>query len=118
MNNMAKKPDDGDDLDAQLQHLQMLRVQAGLTQKEMARKLGLSQSQISRIEKNPSSIEVEQLTKWVKICAGILGVRMLAFPPALLILGGVMGFSLAMTNEKLRNKLYDYVTEIANHLRD
>lgn len=42
-------------------HLRALRAAKGLSQSEVAAKLGLSQARVARIEKDPLSIRVEQL---------------------------------------------------------
>ena len=42
-------------------HLRALRLAKGWTQAQLAAKLGLSQTRIARIEKDPLSISVDQL---------------------------------------------------------
>ncbi|WP_296510290.1 helix-turn-helix transcriptional regulator [Rhodoferax sp.] len=44
-------------------HLRALRLANGWSQKQLAEKLGLSQSRVARIERDPLSISVEQLLK-------------------------------------------------------
>lgn len=43
------------------QHLRSLRKASGLTQADLARRLGVVQSRVADIEANPGSISVEQL---------------------------------------------------------
>lgn len=44
-------------------HLRALRLAKGWTQAQLAAKLGLSQTRIARIEKDPLSISVDQLLR-------------------------------------------------------
>ncbi len=44
-------------------HLRALRLAKGWSQKQLAEKLGLSQSRIARIERDPLSISVDQMLK-------------------------------------------------------
>ena len=53
-------------------HLRALRLAQGCSQKQLAEKLGLSQSRIARIERHPLGISVEQMLKVL----GALGASM------------------------------------------
>lgn len=44
-------------------HLRALRKNKGLSQAQLGRLLGLSQTRIARIEKDPTSVSVDQLLK-------------------------------------------------------
>ena len=44
-------------------HLRALRTAKGLSQEELGIKLGLSQTRIARIEKNPLNVSVAQILK-------------------------------------------------------
>ncbi len=44
-------------------HLRALRLAKGWTQAQLATKLGLSQTRVARIEKDPLSISVDQLLR-------------------------------------------------------
>ena len=48
--------------------LRNLRVRAGLSQEAMAKKLGVSRVQISRIERGISSTPVETIVAWHRAC--------------------------------------------------
>jgi ribosome-binding protein aMBF1 (putative translation factor) len=49
------------------------RKQAGMTQRELAQKAGLSQPQLSRVEKNPTSASTSTLRK----IASVLGIKLI-----------------------------------------
>jgi len=57
-------------------HIKPLRIEAGLTQEDLAEQIGCTQSEISRIEKGERAIKVDRLLK----LAAALGVE----PAALL----------------------------------
>ena len=44
--------------------IKQLRIDAGLTQNDLAQALGIPQSQISRYEENPDAISFGLLKKW------------------------------------------------------
>jgi transcriptional regulator with XRE-family HTH domain len=48
--------------------LRGLRESAQLTQQELAQRLGLSQSEISRLEQDPSAISLSVLARWQSVC--------------------------------------------------
>lgn len=45
-----------------------LRERTGISQAELSIHLGIDQSQISRIEKNPKKIDYELVEKWITVC--------------------------------------------------
>ena len=47
------------------QHLRSLRKAQGLTQAQLAARLGVAQSRISAVEKDASSVTSEQLFRWL-----------------------------------------------------
>lgn len=47
------------------QHLRSLRKAQGLTQAQLAARLGVAQSRISAVEKDASSLTSEQLFRWL-----------------------------------------------------
>ena len=53
-------------------HLRSLRKARGLTQAELALRLGVNQSRLGKIERNPASISVEQFLRLVTL----LGARL------------------------------------------
>ncbi|TWT42152.1 Antitoxin HipB [Phycisphaerae bacterium RAS1] len=76
LNDPATEWIDADDFALQLaaSRITKARKKAGLTQKQLGDKLGLPQSQISRIEKNPDRTTVRTLKK----IAAALGVNVSA----------------------------------------
>jgi len=52
-------------------HIKLLRIEAGLTQEDLAEQIGCTQSEISRIEKGERAIKVDRLLK----LAAALGVE-------------------------------------------
>ena len=55
--------------------LKEARESAGLTQAELAERLGLSQSQVSKCERGERRVDVIELREW----CGAMGVRLSAF---------------------------------------
>lgn len=53
-------------------HLRALRKAKGLSQAQLGKLLGISQTRVARIEKDPTSVSVDQLLKVL----GALGVQM------------------------------------------
>jgi transcriptional regulator with XRE-family HTH domain len=53
--------------------LEKKRVDAKITQAEMATFLGISQSQVSRYEQDPDNVPAGTLKKWLQICGEIAG---------------------------------------------
>lgn len=51
-----------------LNRLAAFRKASGITQLELANILGVSQSNIARLEKNPETISLEQLEDWLRAC--------------------------------------------------
>lgn len=60
------------------QLLKSLRKARGLTQTELARRLGVGQSRVADIEREPGSVSVEQLMQLLSI----LGARLMIQDPA------------------------------------
>jgi HTH-type transcriptional regulator/antitoxin HipB len=56
-------------------HLRALRVSQGWSQKQLAEKLGLSQSRIARIERDPLSISVDQMLKVLGVLGASMGIH-------------------------------------------
>lgn len=50
------------------EYLKKSREQAGLTQVELARRLGIQQSAISHIERGENAPQWSTLVRWVEIC--------------------------------------------------
>jgi HTH-type transcriptional regulator/antitoxin HipB len=57
-------------------HLRALRVAKGWSQKQLAEKLGLSQSRIARIESDPLSISVDQLLKVLSAMGASVSIQL------------------------------------------
>lgn len=59
-----------------LQHaISRLRYEQNLTQEEVARKLQLSQSAVSKIERNAMDVKLSDLVRYVSILGGKLSLR-------------------------------------------
>ncbi len=56
-------------------HLRAMRLQRGLTQAELGRRLGLGQVRIADIEARPGAISVDQLMAMLSALGGMLVVR-------------------------------------------
>ena len=56
-------------------HLRALRVSQGWSQKQLAEKLGLSQSRIARIERDPLNISVDQMLKVLGVLGASMGIH-------------------------------------------
>lgn len=56
-------------------HLRSLRKARGLTQADLARRLGVVQSRVADIEANPGAVSVEQLTQVLTMLNAQLVVR-------------------------------------------
>jgi len=50
--------------------LKAMRIGAGFKQQDIGDRLGITQSQVSRYEKNPGAISLRLLTLWVSACGG------------------------------------------------
>ncbi|MFM9895226.1 helix-turn-helix domain-containing protein [Achromobacter xylosoxidans] len=48
--------------------LQQLRVDAGLTQVELAKKLGKGQSYVSKVERGEQYVDLIEFLKWCEAC--------------------------------------------------
>lgn len=57
------------------QFLKSLRKSRGLTQTELARRLGVGQSRVADIERNPGSVSVEQLMQLLSILGAGLVIQ-------------------------------------------
>ena len=57
-------------------HLRALRVAKAWSQKQLAEKLGLSQSRIARIESDPLSISVDQLLKVLSALGASVSIQL------------------------------------------
>ena len=55
--------------------IKQLRIDAGLTQNDLAQALDIPQSQVSRYEENPDAISFGLLKKWQEICGKMLSVQ-------------------------------------------
>ena len=55
--------------------LEKMRLAAKITQSDMAARLGVSQSQVSRYEQDPDSVPTGMLRKWHQICGELVGVE-------------------------------------------
>jgi len=73
------------------QHLRSLRKARGLTQADLAARLGVVQSRVADIEANPSAVSVEQLLKVLTVLNAQLVVRDTA--PTLGLIAQAMGTS-------------------------
>lgn len=60
-----------DDYKKTISHLKKARIDSGFSQKDMAEKLGVTQSYISKIEQGQLRLDISQL----KACAKVLGVK-------------------------------------------
>jgi len=56
-------------------HLRSLRKKQGLTQAELARRLGVVQSRIADIEKNPGSVSLDQYLTILAVLGAQLVIR-------------------------------------------
>ena len=52
------------------QALHVLRQKAGLTQPELARRVGIDPSYISRVESGHRDIMSDKLERWIEVCGG------------------------------------------------
>ena len=57
-------------------HLRALRLAKGWSQTQLAEKLGLSQSRIARIERDPLSIRVDQMLKVLSILGASMRIEL------------------------------------------
>ena len=57
-------------------HLRALRLAKGWSQKQLAEKLGLSQSRIARIERDPLSISVDQMLKVLSVLGASMRIQL------------------------------------------
>lgn len=55
--------------------LEKMRIDAGITQTEMASYLKVSQSQVSRYEQDPENVPAGMLRKWHQFCGEMAGVK-------------------------------------------
>lgn len=92
-------------------HLRALRLAKGCSQKQLAEKLGLSQSRIARIERDPLSISVDQLLKVLGVLGASMGIHLdasrtdlMRMPASPEIATGATGPAPAPTADKLAAK--------------
>ena len=62
-------------------HLRSLRKARGLTQVQLAARMGVAQSRISAIEKDAATLTSEQLFRWLAALGASLVLRMDDAPP-------------------------------------
>lgn len=92
-------------------HLRALRLAQGWSQKQLAEKLGLSQSRIARIERDPLSISVDQMLKVLGILGASMGIHLdasranrILMPAAQVKATGTTGPETAPTADMLTTK--------------
>ena len=57
--------------------LRVVRIEAGLTQTQLATKLGISQQAVARAERWTSNPTIEFMNRWVRACGRHLELRLL-----------------------------------------
>ena len=78
-------------------HLRALRLAQGWSQKQLAEKLGLSQSRIARIESDPLNISVEQMLKVLSALGASMAIHLDASRANLLVMPAAQVFATGTT---------------------
>ena len=80
-------------------HLRALRLAKGWSQKQLAEKLGLSQSRIARIERDPLSISVDQMLKVLSVLGASMRIQLDASRSNLMVMPAAQVTATSTTGE-------------------
>ena len=92
-------------------HLRALRLAKGWSQKQLAEKLGLSQSRIARIERDPLSISVDQMLKVLSVLGASMRIQLDASRANLLMSPAVQVIAAGTTGEVPTSEAAQAVTK-------
>ena len=92
-------------------HLRALRLAKGWSQKQLAEKLGLSQSRIARIERDPLSISVDQMLKVLSVLGASMRIQLEANRPKLMVMPTAQVAATGTTGEAPTSQAAQAVTK-------